>query len=320
MVRYFGFTHRKDESMQDSVLNSADIQGFDSYHWTPALQQRFLDRLATSGSVRIAASHVSMSPSAAYQLRRRPEGAAFSLGWAAAVLIARDRLADELLDRALYGIEESTERLSEVETHRSFTKRRRQDPRLGLAMLARLDRAVDTRAHAGEAMLAQIIAGDWSGFLSLFEIAADDQNAQGHGAALACWLAGRDNRANPLVALWKDTPIACEVAQFSADSEAAVEAEPTAADVAADMTIWRHEDIAEWRTNFPPPDDYVGSRKASSVTSPMNARSMPTKKRRGTRCTAPMSHRCGERAKSRAAPFSGCRRPPMIRRHRAKMR
>ena len=244
--------------MHDFPSSSAEITAPASYHWTPGLQQRFLDRLATSGSVRIAASHVSMSPSAAYQLRRRPEGAAFSLGWAAALLIARDRLADELLDRALYGIEESTERLSEVETHRAFTKRRRQDPRLGLAMLARLDRAVDTRAHAGEAMLAQIIAGDWSGFLSLFEIGADDQDAQGHGAALACWLAGRDNRANPLATVWKHTPIAREVAQFSADSEAAVEAEPTAEEVAAEMTIWRHAEIAEWRTNFPPPDDYVG--------------------------------------------------------------
>lgn len=93
--------------------------------------------------MRIAAAHVSMSPSAAYQLCRQPEGAAFALGWAAARLIARDRLADELLGRAIYGVEESTERLAEAETRRSFTKRRRQVPSLGLAMLARLDRAIE---------------------------------------------------------------------------------------------------------------------------------------------------------------------------------
>lgn len=243
--------------MEDTTPNPTNIAAPASYHWTPALQRDFLDRLATSGSVLIAAAHVSMSPSAAYQLRRRPEGAAFSLGWAAALLIARDRLADELLDRAIYGIEETTERRAETETQRSFAKRRRQVPSLGLAMLARLDRAVDVRACAGEAMLAQIIAGDWAGFLSLFEV-----EGEGHNAALACWLAGRDNRANPLASLWKNTPIANEVAQFSALSETEEEradrAEPTPEEEAAEMTIWPDEETGEWRTNFPPPQDYVG--------------------------------------------------------------
>jgi hypothetical protein len=239
--------------MDDMILDPTDIPASGSYHWTPKLQRDFLDRLATSGSVRIAAGHVSMSPSAAYQLRRRPEGAAFSLGWAAALLIARDRLADELLDRAIYGVEESVERLSETETQRSFTRRRRHIPSLGLAMLARLDRAVDIRARAGEAMLAQIIAGDWTGFLSLFDI-----EGEGRNAALGCWLAGRDNRANPLATLWKDTPIAREVALFSADSEKDPEADPTPEEEAAAMTIWHDEVTNELRTNFPPPDDYLG--------------------------------------------------------------
>lgn len=244
--------------MDDIAANPADIPAPASYHWTPALQRDFLDRLASSGSVRIAAAHVSMSPSAAYQLRRRPEGAAFSLGWAAALLIARDRLADEPLDRAIYGVEESTERLSEAETQRSFVKRRRQIPSLGLAMLARLDRAVDVRARAGEAMLAQIIAGDWAGFLSLFDVAGPNPDAGRHNAALACWLAGRDNRANPLATLWQDTPIAREVAQFSAGLDEEAETEPTPEEEAAEMTIWRDEQSGEWRTNFPPPEDYVG--------------------------------------------------------------
>src|SRR3546814_2122872 len=58
-----------------------------SYHWTPALQRDFLSHLAVTGSVKIAATRVSMSPSAAYQLRHKPQGAAFRLGWAAAVRI-----------------------------------------------------------------------------------------------------------------------------------------------------------------------------------------------------------------------------------------
>lgn len=244
--------------MEDTAANPTDIPAPASYHWTPALQRDFLDHLSVTGSVRIAALRVSMSPGAAYQLRRRPEGAAFSLGWAAALLIARDRLVDELLDRALYGVEESTERLAEAETQRSFTKRRRQIPSLGLAMLARLDRAVDIRARAGEAMLAQIIAGDWAGFLSLFAVEDTDTGAGGHNAALACWLAGRDYRANPLATLWKDTPIAREVAQFSAGLDDEPETEPTPEEAAAAMTIWPDEETGEWRTNFPPPEDYIG--------------------------------------------------------------
>ena len=244
----------------DHCIDPTEIPSPAGYHWTPALQRVFLDQLAASGSVRIAALHVSMSPSAAYQLRRKPEGAAFSLGWAAARLIARDRLADDLLDRAIYGVEESVERLSEAETQRSFTKRRRHIPSLGLAMLARLDHAVDVRAKAGEAMLAQIIAGDWFGFLSLFDV-----EGEGHNAALACWLAGRDNRANPLATLWKNTPIAREVAQFSADQAAAPEPEPepepTPEEEAAEMTIWRDTTTQEWRTDFPPPDDFLGDEK-----------------------------------------------------------
>src|SRR3546814_3490552 len=81
-------------------------------------------------------------------------------------------------------------------------------------MLARLDRVVEVRAQAGEDMLAQVIAGDWDGFLSLFDAAGVepgvDGESGGHNAALALWLAGRDNRANPVATLWKDSPIRSE--------------------------------------------------------------------------------------------------------------
>ncbi|WP_374524247.1 hypothetical protein [Sphingopyxis sp.] len=228
-----------------------------SYHWTPALQRDFLAHLAITGSVQISAARVSMSPGAAYQLRHKPQGAAFRLGWAAAVLIARARLADELLDRAIWGIEETYERGPAEREGYHFHKRRRQDPRLGLAMLARLDRAVETRARAGEEMLAQIIAGDWDGFLSLFAVETDGE-VGGHNAALALWLAGRDNRANPVATLWKDSAIANEVARFSADADPEPEAEPTPEEEAAAMSVWPDGESGELRTNFPPPEDYVG--------------------------------------------------------------
>lgn len=268
--------------MDDSPHDPAAIPAPGSYHWTPKLQREFLEAFATNGSVKISAAQVGMSPSAVYQLKQRPEGAAFRLGCAAATLIARGRLVDELLDRAIWGHEEMTTIMREED--RSFARRHRTDARLGLAMLARLDRMVETRAREGEEMLAQIVAGDWPGFLSLFDAAEAARNAAeapavdmpegdtdaapatdaltGMSAALALWLAGRDNRANPLASLWRGTAIANEVARISADSDAgpqgAEQAEPTPEEEAAAMTVWYDEERDEWRTNFPPPDGFVG--------------------------------------------------------------
>ncbi|MBA3940719.1 MAG: hypothetical protein C0520_05875 [Sphingopyxis sp.] len=242
--------------MDDATPNPADIPAPGSYHWTPKLQRAFLESLATTGSVKIASTSVGMSPRATYDLRHKPQGAAFKLGWAAAVLIARGRLADELLDRAIWGHDEMTTVYREED--RSLYKRRRIESRLGLAMLARLDRMVETRAQAGEEMLAQIVAGDWPGFLSLFDMDADNKDAEGHNAALALWLAGRDNRANPLTTLWRGSAIANEVAQISADSDEAAEAEPSPEEAAAAMTVWHDDVTGELRTNFPPPDGFLG--------------------------------------------------------------
>ena len=252
--------------MDDAAANPADIPAPGSYHWTPKLQRAFLESLATTGSVKIASASVGMSPRATYDLKHKPQGAAFKLGWAAAVLIARGRLADELLDRAIWGHDEMTTVMREED--RSLYKRRRIESRLGLAMLARLDRMVETQApqnggRPGEEMLAQIIAGDWPGFLSLFDIDPENTDAEGHSAALALWLAGRDNRANPLASLWRGTAIANEVAQISAASDAKAEgvdeAEPTPEQAAATMTVWYDDENSELRTNFPPPDGFAGT-------------------------------------------------------------
>lgn len=243
--------------MDDAPHDPAHIPAPGSYHWTPRLQRDFLEAFATNGSVKISAAKVGMSPAAVYQLKQRPEGAAFRLGCAAALLIARGRLVDELLDRAIWGHDETTE--LQREDGRSFVKRRRIDSRLGLAMLARLDRMVETRAREGEEMLAQIIAGDWPGFLALFDIEPEAQDAEGHGAVLALWLAGRDNRANPLASLWQGTAIANEVAQFSVDSGEEGESAETPQQAAAAMTVWYDDRADDWRTDFPPPDGFDGA-------------------------------------------------------------
>jgi hypothetical protein len=121
------------------------------YHWSPTNQRAFLEHLAIVGSVTLAAKHVGMSARAAYDLKHRRAGAAFKLGWAAAVLIARGRLGDDLLERAIHGFDEEYVRMPADDNGEVRIRRRRIDSRLGMEYLKRLDRMADSVAeNAGE--------------------------------------------------------------------------------------------------------------------------------------------------------------------------
>jgi hypothetical protein len=135
--------------------------------WTPERQRIFLETLAECGTVQDACRAAGMSPASAYALRQRKSGALFALGWAAALRHARERLADELLSRAMHGCTETVERGDEVITRHRF------DNRLSMAMLTRLDReaekfddaarTVATVAEDFEALLECVEAGDAEG-------------------------------------------------------------------------------------------------------------------------------------------------------------
>jgi hypothetical protein len=132
--------------------------------WTPERQRIFLETLAECGTVQDACRAAGMSPASAYALRQRKSGALFALGWAAALRHARERLADELLSRAMHGCTETVERGDEIITRHRF------DNRLSMAMLTRLDReaekfddaarTVTTVAEDFEALLDCVEAGD----------------------------------------------------------------------------------------------------------------------------------------------------------------
>jgi hypothetical protein len=132
--------------------------------WTPERQRVFLETLAECGTVQDACRAAGMSPASTYALRQRKSGALFALGWAAALRHARERLADELLSRAMHGCTETVERGHEVITRHRF------DNRLSMAMLTRLDReaekfdeaarTVTTVAEDFEALLECVEAGD----------------------------------------------------------------------------------------------------------------------------------------------------------------
>ena len=152
--------------------------------WTPARQRRFLETLAATGVIMLACESVRITTRSAYNLRIRHDGAAFRLGWDAAILIARDRLATDLLSRAICGQEEVIRR--DPDNHE--IRRHRHDNRLAMSMLARLDRMADAPAEGSDAALARIVAQDFVAYLDMIcpeeavreEVARDGLPRAGH--------------------------------------------------------------------------------------------------------------------------------------------
>lgn len=73
--------------------------------WTEEKQRRFIEALADTGQVRLAAEAVGLSATAAYKLRRAPHGAAFARAWDAARSHAGSMLEDVAFERAIEGVE-----------------------------------------------------------------------------------------------------------------------------------------------------------------------------------------------------------------------
>lgn len=111
--------------------------------WTPERRVRFLEALSRDGSVRDAAAQAGLSARSAYQLRARDS--AFAALWAGALELARPQLADTLWSRALDGVWEESERFDR-DGARVLLGRRRIDNRLGLQLLARLDKTAPDAA------------------------------------------------------------------------------------------------------------------------------------------------------------------------------
>lgn len=128
--------------------------------WTPDRQRRFLEALAEGHGVEAACRIVGMTHQSAYALRRRAAGAAFALGWQAAQLLARQKLADALLVRAIHGQRETLTR-----ANGDVIVRHRFDNRLATAMLTRLDRLAEAGAQPGVDQGAAIVAQEFEAYL-----------------------------------------------------------------------------------------------------------------------------------------------------------
>jgi hypothetical protein len=103
--------------------------------WTRGRRAAFLQHLADNGVVSEAAAAVGKSLASAYALRRRSGGYAFSIGWEAALLIARRHVADRLMEVAIRG---ETAVWTREEGKTTYT---RFNARTGLALLDRVSPA-----------------------------------------------------------------------------------------------------------------------------------------------------------------------------------
>jgi hypothetical protein len=137
--------------------------------FTSERQVVFLDAFARCGVVADAARAAGISRDTAYSLRNCAEGAAFALGWDAAFLKSRPRMADELHSRALNGVVDKIYRNGEL-----WGERHRHDNRLAMAVLTRLDRQAEGLGEG--AATARIIAQEWDQFL---DIVADGGDGAG---------------------------------------------------------------------------------------------------------------------------------------------
>ncbi|TGX53603.1 hypothetical protein E5A73_12325 [Sphingomonas gei] len=73
--------------------------------WTEEKQRRFIETLADTGLVNLAARAVGMSRESAYRLRRSAHGAAFARAWDAARQHAGGLIEDIAFERAIEGVE-----------------------------------------------------------------------------------------------------------------------------------------------------------------------------------------------------------------------
>ncbi|HET9640915.1 MAG TPA: hypothetical protein VFP12_17110 [Allosphingosinicella sp.] len=133
---------------------------------TPERQVVFLDALARCGVAADAARAAGVSRDTAYSLRNRAEGRAFALGWDAAMLMSRGRVADELHCRALNGVVDRIYRNGEL-----WGERHRYDNRLAMAVLTRLDRQCEGLGEG--AATARLIGQEWDQYLDIVQDGGD---------------------------------------------------------------------------------------------------------------------------------------------------
>jgi hypothetical protein len=136
--------------------------------WTAERQRRFCEILSHSGRVDHAVRAVGMSRESAYGLRRRAAGRAFALAWDAALLLARQRMIDDVYEMAFEGSVEQV-----IQDGVVTAERRRRDPRMLLSVITKLGE----RGTLGGAPV-QLVAQEFEEFLDCMEADVAGQSSQ----------------------------------------------------------------------------------------------------------------------------------------------
>lgn len=102
--------------------------------WTAAKQRRFIEVLAETGIVRLAAAAVGMSEASAHRLACRPDAQQFCAAWDAALRMAARPAAAKLYEYALDGMTETVWRDGEI-----VYRRRRPSEKALIFLLSHLD-------------------------------------------------------------------------------------------------------------------------------------------------------------------------------------
>ncbi len=255
---YYAFQICDSEGISQKMLtvSPTDLAQPPDYHWSPVNQRAFLEALSISGNITAAASSVGMSKQAAYAYCGRASGAAFRLGWDAAVLLARRRVEGDLLERALEGQEEIYER----DADNGRVTRTRVHNGLSMAMLARLDRMALGRGDVpAETMMARVVAQDFDAYLDLIATG-------GSGATAMLFVQARDGGLYSRVGgvIDADDDDAGEfakhgqLARIPVGPEEDEQPELTPQEEAGAMSVWYCDYSGSWRTNFPPPVGFYG--------------------------------------------------------------
>jgi hypothetical protein len=225
--------------------------------WTGQRMAMFCALLAETGIVTDACIAVGMSTTSAYSARRR--NPLFAAAWEESLKLARDRLADALLERSLNGCVEKYYRDGEL-----VGEKRILDNRLGMQVLRRLDRRAEqfscegrspdalpqqrSRAGLGPRLRGGTDGPDWDLMLSALRTGEEAMVAEALAEASRAGLSGT---VLPKVG---EVGEVCVAGNPGAEGDNFDDDEP-------DPRCWRDEDEECWMTDFPPPADFTGYQK-----------------------------------------------------------
>jgi hypothetical protein len=239
------FMEQQQTSPQPPALPTTRHDG-----WTGEKMAMFCEALAETAVVAEACEIACMGISGAYAARRR--NPVFAAAWDASLTIARERLADTLLGRAMEGNIEQIYKDGELVGERHVL-----DNRLGLAILRRLDRLAETglslhtnpspfpgdgrgpgARRSAHAIVPRASSFDWATAVEALRTGDDE--------AVAVALALVDSNKVEEV----EDPL------NRSPSCAVEEREETSVDLS--HRCWKDKIDDIWMTDFPPPEGFTG--------------------------------------------------------------